>query len=78
MYNKEEYNIKYNAEKTSSINFRMLKSEKADLASFLESIQTPANTYIKALINADMVRRGYKPIFHDNRKLDSEPIFLED
>ncbi len=78
MFNKKEYNAKYIDENTTGVSVRMLKREKKLLDEYLKAINAPVSTYIKALINADMAKHGYKAIFHDNRKIDSEPIFPEE
>lgn len=78
MFDKTKYNIKYNAENRTIIRIGVSIAEKKLFDEFTSEINVQSSAYIKALINADMAKRGYKPIFRDNRKLDSEPIFPEE
>lgn len=64
-FNKKEYDERYNREKRTCIRISVSKDEHAKFMRYIQESYKgcTASTYCKRLINADLMKRGYDPIF---------------
>ena len=66
-FDKKRYNKQYQTDNMSQIKIGVTKIDNDYFDNYCKSIGVGKSAYIKALINADAIKRGMLPIFTDKR-----------
>lgn len=63
-FNQREYNLLYNKNKRTWIRVNVSNEEREKFDAYCISLDVKSSTYVKNLINEDMKRRGFEPLFN--------------
>ena len=63
-FNQKEYNLLYNKNKRTWIRVNVSNEEREKFDAYCISLDVKSSTYVKNLINEDMKRRGFEPLFN--------------
>ena len=67
-FDQNEYNKLYNSTKRKRFSWNISNDEYDSLYEYCTNINVQISTYLKNLVNADAIARGYDPIFANDRR----------